>query len=467
MPNTAGATARAGGPKTGSQLTLLVVDDDREFRESLVALLKRQGFAVKGADSCASARSLLGEEEFDAVLADRQLPDGEGVSLLQDRNTDGRETELIVITGHATITSAVEALKDGALDYLTKPIDLAKLKSTLAHLMRTHSLKREVRALREELVSRGRLGPIVGRSSAMQPVFEQITRVAPTDASVLIEGESGTGKEVVAQAIHELSARRDAPLVPVNCGAIPETLIESELFGHERGSFTGAEKKHRGFFERADGGTLFLDEITEMPPQLQVKLLRVLETSKVQRIGSAEQIPTNVRVLAATNRDPQQAIRDGRLREDLYFRLAVFPIRLPPLRERRGDTALLAEHFLDLLNEGHSTGKRWAPGAIEELEKREWKGNVRELKNAVYRAYILADEELAADAAVAATPGDAPVQGLALTVRVGSSIADAERALIFATLEHTNGDKPAASKILGISLKTLYNRLNVYKASDS
>jgi DNA-binding NtrC family response regulator len=448
-----------------SQLSLLVVDDDPEFRESLLALLQRQGFAVCGVESCASARAAMAKQSFDAVLADRQLPDGDGIELLHARPADP-EPELVVITGHATVSSAVDALKDGALDYLTKPIDLAKLKSTLAHLMRTHQLKREVRELRSELLSRGRLGPIVARSAAMQPVFEQIARVAPTDASVLIEGESGTGKEVVAQAIHELSQRRDAPLVPVNCGAIPETLIESELFGHERGSFTGAEKMHRGFFERAKGGTLFLDEITEMPAQLQVKLLRVLETGKIQRIGGTEQIPTDVRVLAATNRDPHQAIRDGKLREDLYFRLAVFPIRLPPLRERHGDVALLAEHFLALLNQAHSTRKTWAAAALDELEKRDWKGNVRELKNAVYRAYILADEALQADAAVAMAPGDVPVGGSAFTVRVGSSIADAERALIFATLEHSHGDKPAAAKLLGISLKTLYNRLNVYKASD-
>ncbi len=457
--------ATAATPVAAPQLSLLVVDDDREFRESLVMLLRTQGFAVKGAASCAAARTAIDEQTFDAILADRELPDGDGVELLNARG-DGM-TELIVITGHATVASAVAALKDGALDYLTKPIDVAKLESTLANLTRTHSLKREVRALRSELLSHGKFGPLVGRSSVMQPVFEQISRVAPTDASVLIEGESGSGKEVVAQAIHDLSRRKDAKLVAVNCGAIPETLIESQLFGHERGSFTGADKMHRGFFERADGGTLFLDEIAEMPVQLQVKLLRVLETSKIQRIGGTEETTTNVRVLAATNRDPQQAIRDGKLREDLYFRLAVFPIHLPPLRERRGDVVLLAEHFLGLLNRAHGTKKAWAPDAVLRLEKREWKGNVRELKNAVYRAYILADDTLVEEAAVATTPSEAAVSGSMLAVRVGASIADAERALIFATLELTNSDKPAAAKILGISLKTLYNRLNVYDASTS
>jgi DNA-binding NtrC family response regulator len=446
------------------QASLLVVDDDREYAESFIALLRRQNFNVTAVDSCNAARAQLKQNRFDAVLVDLKLPDGDGIDLVREISRIS-DTEVIVITGHASIPSAVDALKDGALDYLTKPIDPAKLKSTLANLVRTRALKREVMQLRAELLSRGRFGPIIGRSPAMQPIFEQISRVAPTDASVLIEGESGSGKEVVAQAIHQISRRRDAPLVPVNCGAIPETLIESELFGHERGSFTGAEKTHRGFFERAGGGTLFLDEITEMPPQLQVKLLRVLETGKIQRIGGAEQIPTDVRVLAATNRDPREAIRDGKLREDLYFRLAVFPIRLPPLRERRGDISLLAEHFLALLNDAHSTNKQWASGALDELEKRDWKGNVRELKNAVYRSYILADEMLQAESAVMLSPDGGAAAGTVLTIRVGSSIADAERVLVFATLEQCNGDKRVAAQVLGISLKTLYNRLNVYKAA--
>jgi DNA-binding NtrC family response regulator len=455
----------APDPPAAARLALLVVDDDRDFRESLVTLLERQGFDVKSAASCAAARAAIDAQHFDAILVDRELPDGDGVSLLSARG-DGA-SELIVITGHASVESAVDALKDGALDYLTKPIDVAKFKSTLAHLRRTHALKRDVRELRTELLSQGRFGPIVGRSKSMRPVFEAIARVAPTDASVLIEGESGTGKEIVAQAIHDLSQRKESKLVAVNCGAIPEALIESELFGHERGSFTGADKLHRGYFERADGGTLFLDEVSEMPVRLQVKLLRVLESSRIQRVGSSEEIPANVRVLAATNREPKQAILDGKLREDLYFRLAVFPIRLPPLRERRGDVTILAEHFLGLLNRAHGTKKDWAPDALANLEKREWKGNVRELKNAVYRAYILADETLVEEMAVVTPIGAGPVAGATLAIRVGGSIAEAERAIIFATLELTNSDKPAAANLLGISLKTLYNRLNVYHAAQA
>jgi DNA-binding NtrC family response regulator len=453
-------------PVTG-QLALLVVDDDIDFCAGLVAILRSQGFDVVANDSVQSARATLGERAFDAVLIDLHLPDGDGLDLLADRRLRG-DADFIVITGHGSISTAVDALKRGAHDYLTKPVDPARLKSTLHNLRRAHALKRELRELRADLVSRGRFGAIVGRSEAMKPVFEHIARVAPTDASVFIEGESGTGKEMVAEAIHELSRRRDAPLLPLNCGAIAETLIESELFGHERGSFTGADRQHRGFFERANGGTLFLDEITEMPARLQTKFLRVIETGKVQRIGGAEQIPIDVRVVAATNRKAVDAIRSGLLREDLFFRLAVFPIVLPPLRERRGDVSLLAEHFLAQLNEAHDTRKSWQAGALEELEGRDWTGNVRELKNAVHRAYILSDGVLTADRAVAVLTNDlmpAGACGPLASFQPGSSIADVERVLILATVEHAKGDKQAAAKMLGISVKTLYTRLKVYKAA--
>ena len=448
-----------------SPLSLLVVDDDESFRESLVAALRARGIATTAVDSCADARVSMEKGAYDAILVDRKLPDGDGIELLQEHVRPG-ETDFIMITGNGTVSSAVDALKQGAHDYLTKPLDPERLKSTLDHLTRTHALKKELRALRAELLSRGRFRSIIGSSEAMRPVFDQIARVAPTDAGVLIEGESGTGKELIAEVIHEVSARREAPLITINCGAIPESLIESELFGHERGSFTGAERLHRGFCERANGGTLFLDEITEMPVRLQVKLLRVIETRQVQRVGSMELLPIDVRVLAATNRKPREAIREGLLREDLYFRLAVFPIRLPPLRERVGDVALLAEHFLGTLNQAHDTKKEWAPGALEELSKREWKGNVRELKNSVYRAFILADDLLAAESAIVEPPSDGSFPAApAGSIRPGATIAETERALILATLEHTKGNKPEAARLLGVSLKTLYTRLSAYNAT--
>jgi DNA-binding NtrC family response regulator len=420
---------------------------------------------VHEAADLASARAALGQRHFDAVLVDQELPDGVGDALLEDSSRPAG-TELVIITGNATVNDAVGALRRGAADYLTKPVEHTALQGSLARLAHLRALRREVGSLRDALLERGRLGPIVARSSAMQPVLEMILRVAPTDASVLIQGESGTGKEIVARALHEQSLRKESPLIAVNCGAIPESLIESELFGHEKGSFTGADRQHRGFFERADGGTLFLDEITEMPAQLQVKLLRVLETGCVQRVGGSAPIQTDVRVLAATNRDPREAITAGKLREDLYYRLAVFPISLPPLRERNGDVALLAQHFLDGHNRTHSTDKRWAPGAVGVLEQHTWRGNARELRNAVQRAYILADDELRAEDAIAQRGGNAPVlEDGAIAVRVGCSIADAERALILATLERNDGDKAESARILGISLKTLYNRLNVYEAA--
>jgi len=456
-------TAATVPHRIAAKLNLLVVDDDGEFAESLLSLLHAQGFEARAVDSIANARAALVEGTFDAILVDRTLPDGDGVELLRDRPR-GHDTEIIMITGNASIDSAVDALKQGANDYLTKPLELAKLESTLAHLVRTRALKSELKELRSELVAHRRFGSIVGESPAMRALFEEIARVAPTDASVFIQGESGTGKELFAEAIHENSPRRGQPLLPVNCGAISETLIASELFGHERGSFTGAERMHRGFFERANGGTLFLDEVTEMPARLQVNLLRVIETGKIQRIGSTEQIPVDVRVLAATNRSPEEAIRAGRLREDLYFRLAVFPILVPPLRDRPGDIALLARHFLARLNDAHDAKKQWAPDAIAELEKREWKGNVRELKNAVHRAWIMADTTLEADKAIAAAIEEAPA---ARPVQAGMSIDETVRALILATLEQVDGDKREAAKRLGISLKTLYNRLNVYNAAKT
>jgi DNA-binding NtrC family response regulator len=447
-----------------STLSLLVVDDDQPFRESLAALLQAEGFSVSEADSLKSAREALGKAVFDAVLCDQELPDGNGAQVLKDH--DGvAPPKLIVITGHATVQHAVAALQDGAMDYLTKPLDQAKLQSTLANLRRTRALEQEVSELRGELRSRGSFASIVGRSAAMQAIFDLIQRVSPTDASVLIQGESGTGKELVANAIHALSKRREGPMLPVNCGAIPESLIESELFGHERGSFTGANAQHKGFFERADGGTLFLDEITEMPAQLQVKLLRVLETGKISRVGSSASTATNVRVLAASNRDPKEAIRQGKLREDLYFRLAVFPIELPPLRERPGDVELLATHFLQQLNEANGTDKRWVAGELDSLAARDWQGNVRELRNAVQRAFILTDDQLRAQDAISSRSRSADVGASSgIQLEVGCSIADAERELIEATLEHVRGDKAEAAKILGISLKTLYTRLNLYNA---
>ena len=439
-------------------------EDDAEFRAGLELLLKREAFDVKHAASLREARAALEQSPVDVLLVDLVLPDGDGLELAVDPELR-RDADLIVITGNASVDSAVEVLQSGALDYLSKPLDRGRLKSALSNVTRTRALRREVSSLRGELRALGRFGKLVGRSEAMAEVYDQIARVAPTDASVLITGESGTGKEIVAESIHELSPRKGKTLLPVNCGAIPENLIESELFGHVRGAFTGANRQHEGVFERASGGTLFLDEITEMPPELQVNLLRVLETDQVVRVGGVEPIEVDVRVLAATNRPPQQAIEEGHLRSDLFYRLAVFPIELPPLRERHGDVELLAELFLDQLNRESGESKRWAGGALEKLAGMPWEGNVRELKNAVHRAFILADRELQPEEVTGGAPGGVGPAPGHVEIRVGSTIAEAEKQLILATLEWTGGDKQAAADRLGISLKTLYNRLKVYEAA--
>ena len=448
-------------------LTALIIEDDPDFRTSLAALVDREGYETRAAASLAEARAELAARAPDVALVDLGLPDGSGLELLRQDDRD-RSVELVVVTGNATVETAVAALREGALDYLVKPIDRARLRSVLAHVARTRELKQEVSDLREELRELGRFGPMVGRSPAMQAVYDLIERVAPTQATVFVTGESGTGKELVAQTIHRLSPRREQPCVALNCGAISPTLIESELFGHERGSFTGADRRRAGYFEEAAGGTLFLDEITEMPIELQVKLLRVLETETVMRVGASEALRVDVRVIAASNRDPRKAVEEGTLREDLLYRLNVFPIQLPALRERAGDVELLAEHFLAELNAREGTAKRFSTAAVDRLCSLPWPGNVRELKNVVERAAILADGTIEPSALPepAARPlahGSEP----SLQVRVGSSIAEVERRLILATLDQLSGDKKRAAELLGISLKTLYNRLNVYAAADS
>jgi DNA-binding NtrC family response regulator len=308
----------------------------------------------------------------------------------------------------------------------------------------------------------GALGHLRGTSTPMQALYDMIERVAPTSASVLIVGESGTGKEVIATAIHESSERAQQPFLAINCGALPANLVEAELFGYEKGAFTGAVRAHQGCFERASGGTLFLDEITEMPLELQVTLLRALETGRFCRVGGAQEVSVDVRVIAATNRDPATAMADGCLREDLLYRLAVFPIQVPALRERGDDIELLARHFLDEFNADAGTAKRLSANARAFLRSHSWPGNVRELKNAVQRAFILADEALDFGSAIAAQPA-CSLRGDALQFRIGTALEEIEREVIFATLAHCQGRKKETAELLGVSVKTLYNRLNDYR----
>jgi DNA-binding NtrC family response regulator len=442
----------------------LIVDDDASTLQGLVELVAREGFTSRGARTIEEARTELRSAMPDVVLTDLRLPDGSGLDLLPE--LDGNATtQVVLITGHASVDSAVEALRRGVSDYLTKPVDVARLKSVLANVARTRELKREIRSLRTTLRQLGRFGPLLGASPGMQKVYDLIARVAPTDATVFIVGESGTGKELAAQTVHEHSARRQEAFLPLNCGAVSPTLIESELFGHERGSFTGAERMHKGYFERATPGTLFLDEITEMPIELQVKLLRVLETGTLTRIGGERPIEVNVRVIAASNRKPEDAVAQGKLREDLLYRLSVFPIHLPPLRERGDDVEFLADHFLAELNQAEGMTKGFNRAARQRLRTYAWPGNVRELKNVVHRAFILADEEIGPESLPAELGGAGPTDasGPTLQLKVGTSIAEADRRLILATLDQHGWDKRKAAAVLGISLKTLYNRLSTYK----
>ena len=446
-------------------LRALVVDDDVTSQSALAALVRDEGFEVETAGTLADARSSLEGRSPDVMLLDVGLPDGSGLDFL--RELDGAtDAEIVLITGNGTVDAAVEAIRHGASDYLTKPADIARLQSVLVNVVRRHELKGEIGSLRRELRTLGRFGALIGSSAPMQACYDLIGRVAPTDASVIVVGESGTGKELVAETIHRLSGRKEQAFVALNCGAVSPTLIESELFGHERGSFTGASKEHRGFFERAHGGTLFLDEISEMPMESQVRLLRVLETGRVVRVGGEDDIAIDIRVIAATNRPPDEAVEAGKLREDLLYRLGVFPIHLPPLRDRGSDIVLLAEHFLAELNQAEGTARRFTREALVRLRRHGWPGNVRELKNAVHRATILADEDIEAEhlpLASSAAPECGPDSSM--RVAIGTTVADAERRLILATLAEHGGNKERSARTLGISLKTLYNKLKRYQAS--
>jgi two-component system response regulator AtoC len=442
----------------------LIVDDDTDALAGLQELVAREGFSVATAANLKQAREQMALQRPDVVLLDLMLPDGDGMDLFQDVESRAT-TEVVLITGHASIETSIEALRLGAADYLIKPVSARQIRAILSRVARPTDLKKEISALRGELRNLGRFGRLIGTSASIQKVYDQIERVAPTVATVLITGESGTGKELVAQTLHDLSRRRKSAFIPINCGAISPQLIESEVFGHEKGSFTGAVREHKGYFERANGGTLFLDEITEMPVELQVKLLRVLEEGTFMRIGSDREIEVDVRIIAATNRNPQDAVAEGKLREDLLYRLQVFPLRLPPLRERGNDVVLIADEFLRDMNRAEDTNKVFGADAHDMLMQWHWPGNVRELRNVVQRAYIMADDVIdAACLPLEAGKSARDTGGPFLQVRVGSTVAEVERRLMLATLEQCGGTKEKAAQMLGISLKTLYNRLREYES---
>lgn len=440
----------------------LVVDDEADAAEMMAALIATEGFTVATAGSLRDARRQLALQEPDIVLLDLMLPDGSGMQLFEDGALSN--TEVVLITGHASLDTSIQALRLGAADYLVKPVNVKQLSGILSRVIKPNTLKAEASTLLERLESDGHFGQLWGRSPAMRKIYEQILRVSGTAVTVFITGESGCGKEVVASTVHDLSRRRNHAFLAVNCGAISPHLIESEIFGHEKGSFTGADKQHQGFFERASGGTLFLDEITEMPLDLQVKLLRVLETGTFMRVGSTQLFDTDVRIIAATNRSPEQAVRAGKLREDLLYRLNVFPIHLPPLRDRIEDIPLLAEHFLDDISRREGHVKRYAPQALARLCAYRWPGNVRELRNIVHRGYVMAPDAVIEDDCLPTADAPLPVMSGApvLQIRVGTPLAELERMVILSTLEYLGRHKEKTAATLGVSLKTLYNRLKEY-----
>ncbi|SSW66915.1 sigma-54-dependent transcriptional regulator [Achromobacter agilis] len=439
---------------------LLIVDDDAAIRETLAEIGRDRGFSVALAASIKDALIQLERQVPDLVLTDVRLPEGSGMDIF--KNAAAASAEVVVMTGHGTVDNAVQALRLGATDYLVKPICMERLNEILARIAASAGEETPGAPFEEP----GRFGRMYGASARMLELYRQIGRVAPTSVTALVIGESGTGKELAAHAIHELSPRRQRPFIAVNCGAISPNLIESEMFGHERGSFTGADRQHKGYFERADGGTLFLDEVTEMPPDLQVKLLRVLETGQFMRVGTNREIACDIRIIAATNRNPEQAVREGKLREDLYYRLSVFPVELPPLRERGDDIALLAQRFLAAQNQESGKRKDFSPRALAVLKQYDWPGNVRELKNFVRRAFIMADADvLDADMLVPQISPSGAAEDGQVSVPVGETLAEADRRLILATLERCNGVKKQTAAMLGISPKTLYNRLEEYAAA--
>ena len=437
---------------------ILIVDDDQNFVAALAEYARLSGCEISTAYSVAEARHATEEAVFDLVLVDLDLPDGNGLELISELDLASCG-QIAIITGNPSARTAAQAFQLPVLDYVEKPIDGDKLRSLLERASRAFAARVPL-ASPSPAEGGEACGAMVGHSPVMQGLFADIRRVAQFEVSVLICGESGTGKDLAARAIHEYSGRKGR-LIAVNCGAVTAELLGSQLFGHEKGSFTGALKQHQGYFEQAEGGTLFLDEITEMPLNLQVHLLRVLENHTITRLGGDSEQKIDVRVIAATNRDPRQAVAEGRLREDLYYRLIDFPLTLPALRERGSDVCLLAQRFLERLNAHYKTDKVFAPGVEAVLLRHDWPGNVRELKHAVQRSYILATDTVdlrVESPAPSASSGTRTSDG-AIVFTVGMSFEQIEQQMLAATLRHFGNDKAKAAATLGISVKTIYNRL--------
>src|SRR6266404_5124177 len=451
-----------------SQEKVLIVEDEENERTGLAELITAWGYRAETAKDGAEGLEKVTTWEPSIVITDMKMPRMGGLELLEKLDSNAQTMAVIVVTAQGTIDSAVQAMRMGAYDYITKPIDTNRLRTILQNATALLGTRTELEITRRKLRDAGSLGSLIGSSKKMQEIFHLIEMVSPSTASVLITGASGTGKELVARTVHELSPRRNKPFVPINCAAIPETLIESEIFGHEKGAFTGALERRTGCFELAEGGTLLLDEIGEMPVATQAKLLRVLEDRKLRRLGSKVETTVDVRVLAATNKVPEEAVAKGELRGDLYYRLNVFNLHLPPLREHKDDVPQLIEALLADMNAKHGRHV----GGVSEIvfqmfQSHNWPGNVRELRNTMERAVIVCDSPLIEPRHLPPNFGNLglktpAVDGGSIRLEVGTTVGEAEKMLILKTLAASNNNKTRAAEILGISLKTLHNKLKEY-----
>lgn len=439
---------------------ILIVDDDDVFATTTRKILIKLGHQASVANSLAEAQEVLKQTYFDLLILDIMLPDGSGLQLLDSCDKKQCSAQIALVTGHPSVKSLIKSFYGPNITYLSKPLNLAKLKSLL-------SRGADDEQDSDQIDPAAHFGYLVGESEVMQRLYKVVERVSKTSANILLQGESGVGKELVARAIHATS-NVAASFVATNCGALPRDLVGSELFGHEKGAFTGAVSRKEGLFERANGGTLFLDEITEMPLEQQPILLRVLETKTVVKVGGTEEVPIDCRVISATNRDMNNMIDEKCLREDLYFRLAVFPVMIPPLRERGDDIKLLARHFLKELNKENQTNVEITEAQLDRLKSYEWPGNVRELRHAIHRGYIMADSSsgmMELPQKLESPFSRSSEQDISEQL-IGKSIAEIERTLIDITLEHFNGNRTQTAEVLGISLKTLYNRLSEYSEAN-
>jgi DNA-binding NtrC family response regulator len=446
---------------------ILIVEDEDNARKGYEALLQRWGYEVVGVASAEDALARFSNFQPDTLIADVELPGMNGLDLLRQLGDELLHVPAIIITGKGSEERAVAAIEAGAFWYIEKPLKGPVLRALLDRALSKARDANNLQVLQRQLRDAGRLGELVGASKPMQDVMRVIEMAGPSSASVLITGETGAGKEIVARTIHKLSPRSSAPFVAINCSAIPETLMESEIFGHERGAFTGAAERRIGCFELADGGTLLLDEIGEMPAPTQAKLLRVLEDRKVRRLGSKTETPVDVRVIAATNKDPEQAVANGQLRQDLYFRLNVFHIHLPPLREHKEDIPLLAEHILRDINTKHGKNVRGIGAEVLDIfMSHTWPGNIRELRNVLERAAIMSEKDLISRSSLPGEFGKLPSKGpsdlSSIKFPVGTTVDAMERELILQTLQATGNNKTRAAELLGVSLKTLHNKLKEY-----